>query len=119
MSSSGFFSIRLSGSQSNVTVSKTSVVFIEESNVSPQVTHIHCVGGVSHSVDHSFDELYKELNNFVILNRKDNNNTRVGIHDWNVSYIEEVSKGEAIIYFTERGVSINVTEDYSEVIKKF
>lgn len=119
MPSSGFLSACLSRSKGNITISKTSIVFIEESNINSQVTHIHCVGGVSHTVDYTFDDLHKQLSNFVLLHRKDNNETRVGIHDWNVSYIEEASVGEAIIYFTERGVSIKITEGYREVAQIF
>lgn len=50
MAESGFISLELSRSQAPVTISKTAILFAEADNDTPESTHLHCVGGITHTV---------------------------------------------------------------------
>lgn len=119
MSESGFISLTLSESQAPVTISKTAILFIEENKDKPQITHLHCVAGITHVVNGAFTDISASLPKFVPGQRKDNNQPKIAIHDWNVSYIEKASDDTAIVYFTESGVSLSVLESYDDTTAKF
>ncbi|EBJ5110809.1 hypothetical protein DV589_04800 [Salmonella enterica] len=119
MQESGFIDFILSQSKAPVTVSKTAILFVEENNDNPQITHLHCVGGITHVVDGLYTDIRDSLPKFVPSQSKSNEQPRVAIHDWNVSYIEKGSDDTAIVYFTEPGVSISLLDSYEDIIAKF
>ncbi len=56
MAESGFISLELSRSQAPVTISKTAILFAEADNDTPESTHLHCVGGITHTVNGVFND---------------------------------------------------------------
>lgn len=115
---SGFVEFVLANSEGTVTISKTAVLFLEQNVNNDNVTHVHCVAGITHTVLGSFSETHTEMPNFILSQRKDNGQPKVAFHDWNVSYVEKTNDGNAIIYFTERGVSLYVNSSYVDIISK-
>lgn len=119
MAESGFISLVLSRSEVPVTISKTAILFAEANNDSSEVTHLHCVGGITHTVNGSFNDIAGLLPRLIKTHRQNNGQAEVAIHDWNISYIEKSNDASAIVYFTESGSSITVHESYEEIISKF
>lgn len=119
MAESGFISLELSRSQAPVTISKTAILFAEADNDTPESTHLHCVGGITHTVNGVFNDIAELLPRFIKTHRRDNGQPAVAIHDWNVSYIEKGNDASAVVYFTESGSSITVRESYEDIIAKF
>ncbi|HIF6810432.1 TPA: hypothetical protein ACX38A_004787 [Escherichia coli] len=119
MAESGFISLELSRSQAPVTIRKTAILFAEADNDTPESTHLHCVGGITHTVNGVFNDIAELLPRFIKTHRRDNGQPAVAIHDWNVSYIEKGNDASAIVYFTESGSSITVRESYEDIIAKF
>ncbi|EHT4227783.1 TPA: hypothetical protein L3375_004331 [Escherichia coli] len=119
MAESGFISLELSRSQAPVTISKTAILFAEADNDTLESTHLHCVGGITHTVNGVFNDIAELLPRFIKTHRRDNGQPAVAIHDWNVSYIEKGNDASAIVYFTESGSSITVRESYEDIIAKF
>lgn len=118
MTESGFLSLTLFQSQSPVTISKTAILFVEENNSNPQITHLHCVGGITHIVNGLFTDIMDKLPKFILSQRNDNGQPRILIHDWNVSYVEKTNNDSTIVYFTERGVSVSVLDTYDKITTK-
>ena len=108
MAESGFISLELSRSQAPVTISKTAILFAEADNDTPESTHLHCVGGITHTVNGVFNDIAELLPRFIKTHRRDN-----------VSYIEKGNDASAVVYFTESGSSITVRESYEDIIAKF
>lgn len=117
---SGFVDLTLE-SDASITVSKTAVFYLQENPNSPQTTLLHCGGSVTHQVKGSYEEIRDKFPNFIQTELSDG--VKVGIHDYNVSYLEEKQNGIQLygvtVYFTSGSVGLAVKENYSDFKKKF
>lgn len=117
---SGFVDLTLE-SDASITVSKTAVFYLQENPNSPQTTLLHCGGSVTHQVKGSYEEIRDKFPNFIQTELSDG--VKVGIHDYNVSYLEEKQNGIQLygvtVYFTSGSVGLAVKENYSDFKKNF
>ncbi|MFD0965308.1 hypothetical protein ACFQ02_00295 [Seminibacterium arietis] len=117
---SGFVDLTLE-SGASITVSKTAVFYLQESKNSPQTTLLHCGGSVTHQVKGGYEEISVKFPNFIQTELSDG--VKVGIHDYNVSYLEEKQNGIQVhgvaVYFTSGPIGLDVKENYSDFKKKF
>ncbi|MFD1806431.1 hypothetical protein ACFSAV_08670 [Pasteurella oralis] len=116
---SGFIDLTLI-SGNKVTVSKTAIFYMEENTNSSNTVLLHC-DGVTHEVNESYESLKGKLSNFV--QTTSNSGAKIGIHDYNVSYLQEKPNGVQMygitVYFVGGTVGLPVRENYSDFIKKF
>ncbi|MCL7724439.1 hypothetical protein [Actinobacillus pleuropneumoniae] len=120
---SGFVDLVLARSGNKITVSRTAILFIEESLSEHNFTHLHCVGGITHVVVGAYHEIAEKFPKFFPTSRSDSDSDsdskiRVSINDWNLSYIEKAGE-TTLVYFTERGITVPVTHSYEEITKYF
>ncbi|SUU43989.1 Uncharacterised protein [Actinobacillus ureae] len=116
---SGFVDLALARSGNKITVSRTAILFIEESLSEHNFTHLHCVGGITHVVVGAYPDITEKFPKFFPISRSNSDsNIRVSINDWNISYIEK-SGENTLVYFTENGVNVPVTHSYEEISKYF
>lgn len=116
---SGFVNLVLARSGNKITVSRTAILFIEESLSEYNFTHLHCVGGITHVVVGAYHEIAEKFPKFFPTSRSDSDSKiRVSINDWNLSYIEKAGE-TTLVYFTERGITVPVTHSYEEITKYF